>query len=51
MNNSCITNDDLRCVPRHRMSELYDLDDLHWLGIYYNDVESETYRDSEDENG
>ena len=48
MNNSCITNDDLRCVPRHRMSELYDFDDLHWLGIYYDDVESETYKDKED---
>ena len=50
MSNSVITNDEMRCIPRHKLRELYDLDDLHKLGIYFGEEnESDTYTDREDE--
>ena len=51
MSNSVITNDNLRCVPRYKLRELYDLDDLRWLGIYFDDVESDTYKDNDGGDG
>ena len=50
MSNSIITNDNMRCIPRHVMRERYNYDELHKLGIYFEEPnESDTYKDKEDD--